>query len=144
MLEIDLNKLKAELERDEKRMTEMYLDSEGVPTIGIGHNLNVPICDESIDIIFACDINEVLKYCRKLPYWRNLSPTRRRVVANMVFNLGYEKFLGFKKLNKALAASDWDTAADEMVDSKWYRQVKTRSPRLVKAMRTDDERHILV
>ena len=30
---------------------------------------------------------------------------------------------------------DWNRAADEMVDSRWYRQVTTRAQRLVERMR---------
>lgn len=153
MLEIDLNKLKSELERDEAKRLKAYKDSEGIWTIGVGYNLerHLPkdvatimcdgmcITDEAADTLLAFSINEVMVECRRLSYWKELSPTRKRVVANMVFNLGYAKFLTFKRLNKALAAGDWNTAAEEMVNSKWYYQVGTRSPRLVHAMRHNDE-----
>jgi hypothetical protein len=35
----------------------------------------------------------------------------------------------------ALQRKDWDLAADEMMDSKWYRQVGYRGIELVKLMR---------
>jgi len=33
-------------------------------------------------------------------------------------------------------ARDWQQAADEMVDSRWYNQVTNRADRLVKRMRS--------
>jgi len=33
-------------------------------------------------------------------------------------------------------ANDYQTAADEMVDSNWYKQVKSRGPRMVNVMRS--------
>lgn len=33
-------------------------------------------------------------------------------------------------------ARDWDKAADEMVDSRWYNQVPNRAERLVNRMRS--------
>jgi len=39
----------------------------------------------------------------------------------------------------ALARGDYKAAADEMVDSAWYRQVGTRARRLVEMMRTGED-----
>ena len=39
-------------------------------------------------------------------------------------------------MKAALEQNDYSTAADEMVDSKWYKQVKTRGPRTVALMRS--------
>jgi len=38
-------------------------------------------------------------------------------------------------MKRGVDARDWNAAADEMVDSKWYRQVTKRSDRLVERMR---------
>jgi hypothetical protein len=40
-------------------------------------------------------------------------------------------------MKAALENNDYATAADEMVDSKWYKQVKTRGPRTVALMRSE-------
>ena len=39
-------------------------------------------------------------------------------------------------MKAALDADDYSAAADEMVDSNWYRQVKSRGPRTEKLMRS--------
>jgi hypothetical protein len=39
-------------------------------------------------------------------------------------------------MKQGLMNNDYQTAADEMVDSLWYDQVKSRGPRMVKLMRS--------
>ena len=46
------------------------------------------------------------------------------------------KFVGMKA---GVDARDWQKAADEMVDSLWYKQVTNRANRLVKRMRALSE-----
>jgi hypothetical protein len=38
-------------------------------------------------------------------------------------------------MKRGVDARDWNAAADEMVESKWYRQVNNRANRLVQRMR---------
>jgi hypothetical protein len=54
----------------------------------------------------------------------------------MSFNLGLTKLNKFVEMKKALQANDYQKAADEMVDSNWFKQVKTRGPRMVDIMRS--------
>ena len=53
----------------------------------------------------------------------------------MMFNLGYPRLSKFKGMKRGVDARDWQSAADEMVDSRWYRQVTKRADRLVERMR---------
>ena len=50
----------------------------------------------------------------------------RKAVLDLAFNLGRDKLNTFKKMRKALENDDYNTAAAEMKDSKWFDQVKTR------------------
>jgi lysozyme len=52
--------------------------------------------------------------------------------------MGPSRFRGFIKTNAALLAGDYSRAADEMVDSKWFRQTGRRAKKLVEAMRTGE------
>ena len=56
---------------------------------------------------------------------------------SMVIDLSKAKFIKnkFKKMKAGLMNNDYQTAADEMVDSNWYRQVGKRAKRLVNRMR---------
>ena len=51
-------------------------------------------------------------------------------MANMGFNLGLTRLLQFKKFLAAMEKGDYETAAIEMMDSRWAVQVKGRSTRL--------------
>ena len=48
----------------------------------------------------------------------------------MGFNLGLTRLLKFKKFLAALEKKDYETAAIEMMDSRWAVQVKGRANRL--------------
>lgn len=56
------------------------------------------------------------------------------ILLNMSFNLGKKGLKGFKKMWAAVEVEDWATAAVEMEDSKWFKQVKNRAVRLVGRM----------
>ena len=47
----------------------------------------------------------------------------------MMFNLGRPRLSKFRGMKVGVDAKDWDSAADEMVDGRWYRQVGRRAER---------------
>ena len=56
-------------------------------------------------------------------------------IANMMFNMGRPRLSKFKGMKRGVDSRNWSEAADEMVDSAWYRQVTNRADRLVERMR---------
>ena len=48
---------------------------------------------------------------------------------------GHPRLSKFKGMKAGVDARDWNRPADEMVDSRWYRQVTNRADRLVERMR---------
>ena len=48
----------------------------------------------------------------------------------MCFNMGAPRLSGFKKFIAGVNSGDWNTAAVEMMDSRWARQVGDRAIRL--------------
>jgi lysozyme len=54
---------------------------------------------------------------------------------DFLFNVGAGTALTFKKALAAIYKGDWETAADEMTDSRWYRQVKSRGREIVEMIR---------
>ena len=136
------DKLIEELIKDEGYKYEIYLDHLGYPTFGVGHlvlekdeehgkPVGTPVSEERIKECLSHDIDVV---CSELdmkdPWWRNLSDNKQRVMANMCFNLGHPRLSKFKKFLGAMQISDWETAAVEMMDSKWAGQVGNRAIRL--------------
>ena len=144
---MNLEKLREELEIDEGCKYEIYLDHLGYPTFGIGHLIteNDPEygweVGASIDTVrvheaFESDIEGVLFDCSKLySDFGDLPEEAQRVIANMMFNMGYTRLSKFKNMKLSVDDRNWDIAADEMVDSRWYYQVPNRAKRLVERMR---------
>lgn len=82
------------------------------------------------------DIAECEADLNQFPWFKKLDKVRRNVLIDMRFNLGPGRFRQFKRMLDALAYADYNTAAAEMMDSRWYHQVGHRSKRLVEMMRT--------
>ena len=50
--------------------------------------------------------------------------------------MGRPRLSKFKGMKRGVDARDWNSAADEMVDSEWFKQIKSRGPRTVGLMRS--------
>ena len=64
-----------------------------------------------------------------------LTSERRNVIIDMAYNMGFAGLNTFRKMIRAIRNCDWDKAADEMLDSKWAKQVGGRAKELAKIMR---------
>lgn len=134
---INVEDFSAHLSWAEGRRPYPYVDSVGKTSIGVGRNLDDKGLREcEIDFLLENDIAEALDEAEKLPYFNELDNVRQLIVADMVFNMGLPRFKGFIKTNKALEDGDYQLAAEEMKDSKWFRQTGRRAYRLVTAMKT--------
>ena len=89
--------------------------------------------------LLANDISECIEDLKTFDWFDKLDDIRAKVVVDMRFNLGAAGFRKFRKMIAALERGDYNAAADEMVDSKWYHQVGNRSKRLVAMMRTGED-----
>lgn len=141
------DKLREELAEDEGCKFEIYLDHLGLPTFGIGHlvvesdpehgqPVGTPVDNERVRQVFALDIASTLDECHVLyPDFDDLPEEAQLIIANMMFNMGRPRLSKFKGMKAGVDARDWNRAADEMVDSRWYDQVTNRAKRLVARMR---------
>ena len=144
---MDLEKLRKQLEIDEAVKYEIYLDHLGYPTFGIGHlvipsdieyreDVGTRVSEERVRECFDKDVQSVLRDCSLLyKDFDELPEEAQQIIANMMFNMGYTRLSKFKGMKRGVDARDWNKAADEMVDSRWYRQVTNRANRLVERMR---------
>ena len=144
---MNIDKLREELKVDEGVKYEIYLDHLGLPTFGIGHlvldsdpesgePVGTAVTESRVNECFDHDVEIVLDDCRKLyEDFDELPDEVQLIIANMMFNMGRPRLSKFKGMKRGVDARDWDTAADEMVDSRWYRQVTNRADRLVERMR---------
>ena len=144
---MDLQRLQEDLEDDEGVVHEIYLDHLGLPTFGIGHlvreedpehgqPVGTAVSEERCVEVFESDIAITIGDCEKLyDDFHDLPDEAQLIIANMCFNLGYPRLSKFKGMKAGVDARDWNKAADEMVDSRWYQQVTNRADRLVERMR---------
>ncbi len=145
---MNVEQLRKELETDEGCKHETYLCSQNVVTGGIGHmitewddekytEVGVEISEEQVKAWFNKDIESVLNDCELLyDDFDHLPEEAQLIIANMMFNLGRNRLGAFKGMKSGVDARDWNKAADEMVDSRWYEQVPNRAKRLVDRMRS--------
>lgn len=127
-----------DLKEDEGLRLFPYRCPAGKLTIGYGRNLeDKGISNSEADILLRNDIVEAeLALQRTFPIIDGkLSMNRKRVVVNMIFNLGLSGFLQFNAMIRALANEDYQKAADEMLDSLWAKQVGNRALKLANLMR---------
>ena len=144
---MDIDKLREEIAYDEGSVNKIYLDHLGLPTFGIGHlvidtdpehgqPVGTPVSEDRCNSAFDEDVKTVLNDCTILyDDFDDLPEEAQRIIANMMFNMGRTRLSKFKGMKRGVDSRDWNTAADEMVDSTWYKQVTNRADRLVERIR---------
>jgi lysozyme len=144
---MDLEQLREQLEIDEGVKYEVYNDHLGYATFGVGHlvlesdpefgdPIGAPVSESRVIEAFEQDCENVLRDCNILyEDFDDLPEEAQQVIANMMFNMGRPRLSKFKGMKRGVDSRDWNAAADEMVDSAWYRQVTNRADRLVERIR---------
>jgi len=125
-----LERIKAQLVRHEGLRLKPYRCTAGKLTIGIGRNLDD--CGISQTEAYLLLENDI-KNCEgqlldEIPEIYNaLNEVRKSVLLNMCFNLGIGGLLGFKNTLVFVKAGDWERAANNMLVSRWAKQVGRRA-----------------
>ena len=144
---MNIEQLREQLEVDEGCEYKIYNDHLGYATFGIGHlvtesdpeqgqSLGTAVSSDRVAEAFESDVQGVLRDCDILyPDFSSLPEEAQQVIANMMFNMGRPRLSKFAGMKRGVDARDWNQAADEMVDSAWYRQVTNRADRLVERIR---------
>ena len=132
------------LQIDEGIVNEIYKDHLGYATFGVGHlilesdpeygqPIGTDISPERVADAFDHDLDIAISECETLygAAWFYLPEEVQEILVNMLFNMGRPRLTQFKKMNSAIEAGDWKTAAVEGRDSRWYDQVGARAERLM-------------
>ena len=141
--------IRDEIIADEGEVLAVYLCPAGHKTCGVGHlvlrddpehdmALGTVITEDRCRELLDRDLDTTIAECEKLlPQFADLPVEVQKIVANMLFNLGRPRLSKFKNFLAAITGGDgdWSTAADEMQDSLWARQLPNRSSRLISRMR---------
>lgn len=144
---------------------EVYRCPAGYNTIGVGRNLDTVGLsrDEQLRVLgvsgspsseviallklrgitkgeaiflLGNDVHQCVSDLEPFEWYQVLDPVRQKVMLDMRFNLGLKGLLGFRATIAALKVKDYNRAAAQMTQSRWYDQVGNRAKRLVSMMRT--------
>jgi lysozyme len=145
-------KLMQEIKRHEGEVLEVYADSLGYLTLGVGHLIKegdaehgqpvgTPVSQETVDIYYEMDFDKHLEETIHLFESKGgedfyaLPENIQHVLVNMTFNLGGTRFGKFNNMWKGVVECDWEKVAVEMEDSRWFKQVGRRSVELQEMVR---------
>jgi lysozyme len=127
------------LKTEEGFRARPYHCTAGILTIGFGRNLSnsgLGITEEEATVLLKNDVIRTIDEVRqRWPWFDDLSKAAREVLVELCFQLGAPRLSGFKKCLAALEAQDYSTAAAELLDSKFAKQVPARANRLANKLR---------
>jgi len=117
-----------------------YQDSEGIWTIGCGHNLESQGISADVQrMLLMEDIaNAFDAVHHNCSCYDQLSRPRQLVLLSLGFNLGKGKLAKFVRFLSALHLGHYDEAADELLNSKAAQQAPARYQQLASLMRTNE------
>lgn len=125
--------------RHEGWRNKPYICGGGKHTIGVGFNYDAwpmpsdiasyfhiygEITDDMVERLLFLSVSTATENCRDIfKDFDSFSERRQWALIDMAFNLGGFGLLGFKKMRKAIAAGDWNEAAEQVRDSEYWRQL---------------------
>jgi len=139
--------LKEQIKRHEGEVLEVYADSLGYLTLGVGHLIKeddpehgqpagTPVSQEVVDAYYEADFDKHVDETIHVFQGKGgedfyaLPEDIQHVLINMTFNLGGTRFAKFNNMWSAVVEGDWKRMAVEMEDSRWFGQVGRRSKEL--------------
>lgn len=134
------------LKEDEGFVSKPYQDINGYWTVGYGWCIDKrPLTEAQASNLLSLQVGSTLHVLLEredikeiLSVYTTPSAEYKEVVGvlvNMAFNLGVGGLCKFKKFLAALNEKNFITAADEMLDSRWAKQVGPRAERLADRIR---------
>lgn len=125
-----------------------YKCSKGYWTQGYGRRIDSPnrkaVGEKQAYAWLLIDVqNAVNQLDAELPWWRDMSPVRKQVMINMVYNLGSSGIYKFKNFLAASEKGQYKKAAREILytgakKTKYWKEVGTRAEQLSQAMRHNE------
>lgn len=140
------------IEHDEARRNQAYDDADDVPlkqgmtlkghpTFGVGHNLEVPVCDAAVQAQFDYDLDTLGRepVQRVFPGHPVLSDEiRYAALTNMMFNCGEATFRTFTTFVGLIDSSNYAAAATDLRGTLEYRKATSRYERIARALETGE------
>ena len=132
--------LKLRIKKNEGFSTRPYKDQLGNYTIGYGHlirkketilfkkKIKISFLQNLFESDFKTALNDYNKNFKKYSFTQNI----KELIVEMIFQMGIENVLSFKKTLRHIRKNNKYLAALEMMDSIWYKQTPLRTENLIK------------
>ena len=133
-----MNKLIEQLKVHEGVKLKPYKCSAGKLTIGVGRNIqDNGITMEEAEYFLQNDIAEARsQLLHAFPWMGDFNDARISAMINFTFNVGIGTVKKFENTLSYMQSGEWNKAADEMMDSRWARQVGNRAIEVTEQIRT--------
>lgn len=109
----------------------------GKLTIGYGFNVQDTPLPQAVALFWLRFLLvEMHDQMRQFMWFARANDARQIAFLDMRYNLGEHGIAQFNNMIAAARADDWEQAAAEAQDSRWFRQVKRRGENIVQILRT--------
>jgi lysozyme len=127
--EFDFELVKKRLLDFEGMVLKPYHCSQNFLTIGVGRNLESNgISEEEALYLLENDIKETIaKLDKQWAVWKSLPVKAQQVCIDLVFNMGINTFMSFRKTRAFMELGEWEQAGEELLNSKYAEQVGRRA-----------------
>ena len=117
-----------------------YRCTENHLTIGYGFAIKDLDLDEDLaEEILLRKLEKLIKRVRNKFDWLDSVPHEvQGVIVEMSYQMGLSNVSKFKKALHAMQMLQWKKAADEMLDSRWAKQVGKRATKLSEVMKSGE------
>ena len=125
----DRDLIKKRLIDFEGLVLKSYVCPTGYTSVGVGRNLETNgITEEEAMYLLNNDISTVIKKLDKhWIAWRKLPIKAQYVCIDLVFNMGVNSFMSFRRTRCYMELGEWEKAGDELLNSKYAEQVGRRA-----------------
>ena len=140
---MNMDRLLASVKKHEGYRNKVYLDTLGKRTVGVGHLCVEDFWEDDKEYeekflmtILEHDLQTAIKGAERLLKGCSiLDSLAKEIIIEMVFQLGETGVSKFKNMLEALEnGPDYQTAAIEMLDSKWAKQTPNRAQNMSSEM----------
>ena len=116
-------------ERDNRGNFLMYQDTENLWTIGYGICIErTGLREHEAEYLLKSRIEESFRELNITFRWfRRLNTARQDALVDLIYNIGFPSFLGFKKAIEAFEVNDFNEAASQILDSRYGRELPGRA-----------------
>ena len=131
--------LKLRIKKNEGYSSKPYKDQLGFLTIGYGHLIlkneekliGKKINKKKIEKLFISDFKKALSDFNRFFKHLTKRPQYSELLIEMIFQMGVDRVLRFKKLLKNINKSNKFLVCFEMMNSLWYKQTPNRVKALI-------------